>query len=110
MQRAASVAWVFSCAGAGETRPRTKARMGRPCLPIGDLISGNCPAPPCTDIAPAIAENAASAMEVSSPAGSQKSHPLPDQIAADQYLASKSAARRGRSGLRVMCREGNTSG
>jgi hypothetical protein len=90
--------------------------MGRPCLPIGDLIDGCLPPLPASggscapDLAPAIAENASGAMEVSSPAGSQKSHPLPDQIAADQYLASKSAARRGSSGLRVMRREGNTSG
>jgi hypothetical protein len=90
--------------------------MGRPCLPIGDLIDGCLPPLPASggtcaaDLAPAIAENAAGALEVSSPAGSQKSHSLVSQIRADQYLASKAAAKSGRSGLRIMRREGNTSG
>jgi hypothetical protein len=62
------------------------------------------------DLSHAIAENATSAQNVSSPAGSQSSHSLESQIAADRYLASKRAARRGRSGLRIIRREGNTSG
>jgi hypothetical protein len=95
--------------------------MSRPSRPIGELM--DCPAPGSPvghhrrhdaddgqDLAAAIAENAASAEMVQSAAGSQKSHPLPDQIAADQYLASKRAAQRGRPGIRIMRREGNPSG
>jgi hypothetical protein len=62
------------------------------------------------DLGQAIAENAMSAESVQSAAGSQKSHPLESQIAADQYLASKRAAKRGLPGIRVMRREGNPSG
>ena len=62
------------------------------------------------DLADAIAQNAASAESVQSAAGSVKSQPIESQIAADQYLASKAAARKGRSGLRIMRREGNASG
>src|SRR5207248_1582235 len=40
------------------------------------------------DLADAIAENAASAQSVTSQAGSQSSHSLESQIAADRYLAS----------------------
>ncbi len=58
----------------------------------------------------AIEENAASAQSVSSAAGSVSAHSLADQIAADKYLASKKAARHGLSGLRILHREGNTSG
>jgi hypothetical protein len=62
------------------------------------------------DLSEAIAANAASAESVQSAAGSVKSHPLTEQIAADQYLASKRAAQRGRPGIRIMRREGNPSG
>jgi hypothetical protein len=62
------------------------------------------------DLGQAIAENAMSAESVQSAAGSQKSHPLTEQIAADRYLASKRAAQRGRPGIRIMQREGNASG
>jgi hypothetical protein len=62
------------------------------------------------DLSAAIAANAASAESVQSAAGSVKAHPLTDQIAADQYLASKRAAQRGRPGIRIFHREGNTSG
>ncbi len=62
------------------------------------------------DLGRAIAENAASAESVQSAAGTVKSHPLESQIKADQYLASKRAAQRGRSGLRILRREGNPSG
>ena len=62
------------------------------------------------DLSDAIAANAASAESVQSAAGSVKAHPLTDQIAADQYLASKRAAQRGRPGIRIMRREGNASG
>lgn len=62
------------------------------------------------DLSNAIADNAASAASVSSAAGSQSSHSLESQIAADRYLASKRAAKAGIPGLRIFRREGNTSG
>lgn len=63
-----------------------------------------------TDLTRAIVENASSAESVTSAAGSMKGHDLDKQINTDRYLASKRAARRGLSGLRIMRREGNTSG
>lgn len=62
------------------------------------------------DLTEAIVENATSAASVSSREGSQSSHSLQDQIGADRYLASKRAARRGRSGLRILPLRGGPSG
>lgn len=41
-----------------------------------------------------IRESAKSPAKASGDSGSMEQHPLPDQIAADRYLASKAAARR----------------
>ena len=50
------------------------------------------------DLSQAIAQNAAGAQSVSSPAGSLAAHSIADQILADQYLATK-AAMKSRGGL-----------
>lgn len=63
-----------------------------------------------TKLTNAIEDNATSAQSVSSSAGSMTSQSIESQISADRYLASKRAARSGLSGLRIMQREGNTSG
>ncbi len=47
------------------------------------------------DLEEAIRDNAAGPAKASGDSGSVEQHPLPDQIAADRYLASKQAARRG---------------
>jgi len=47
----------------------------------------------------AIRENAQGPAKASGDAGSMEQHKLPDQIAADKYLASKAAARSKRRGL-----------
>ena len=47
--------------------------------------------PLACDLSRAIAENAAGAQNVSSPAGSVSTHSIGDQILADQYLAAKAA-------------------
>ncbi|MCX7424568.1 MAG: hypothetical protein NTW96_02895 [Planctomycetia bacterium] len=46
------------------------------------------------DLAQTISENAQGPAKASGDSGSMEQHPLPDQIAADRYLASKAAARR----------------
>ncbi|GIX04618.1 MAG: hypothetical protein KatS3mg114_0487 [Planctomycetaceae bacterium] len=47
----------------------------------------------------AIRENAQGPAKAAGDAGSMEQHKLPDQIAADKYLASKAAARSKRRGL-----------
>ena len=47
-----------------------------------------------------IAENAKGPAKVAGDAGSVEQHPLPDQIEADRYLASKAAAKKPKRGLR----------
>jgi hypothetical protein len=47
-----------------------------------------------------IRENAEGPAKASGDAGSVEQHPLPDQIEADRYLASKEAAKQPRRGLR----------
>lgn len=46
------------------------------------------------DLNDAIEENAKGPAKASGDSGSVEQHPLPDQIAADRYLASKSATQR----------------
>lgn len=87
-----------------ETAPAEGCREAPPGTPSPSRLAQS------HDLSDAIAANAASAESVQSAAGSVKSHPLTDQIAADQYLASKRAAKRGLPGIRVMRREGNPSG
>ena len=96
---------VVSYLGQSYTSTQTVPATNGRCRTDG----GNSPAQ-SQDLGQAIAENAMSAESVQSAAGSQKSHPLTEQIAADQYLASKRAAKRGWPGIRVMRREGNPSG
>lgn len=48
-----------------------------------------------TDLSTAIATNAAGPAKAAGDSGSMEQHPLPDQIAADRYLAAKNAATRG---------------
>lgn len=52
------------------------------------------------DLESAIEENAKGPAKASGDAGSVEQHPLPDQIAADKYLASKDAAKSPKRGLR----------
>ncbi|MBL0920917.1 MAG: hypothetical protein IBJ10_02175 [Phycisphaerales bacterium] len=52
------------------------------------------------DLSEQIAENAAAPRRAQGDAGSVESHSLPDQIAADRYLASKAASKRADRGLR----------
>ncbi len=47
------------------------------------------------DISDNLEDNAAAPKRASGDTGSAEQHSLPDQIAADEYLASKKAARRG---------------
>jgi hypothetical protein len=47
-----------------------------------------------------IRQNAQGPAKAASDAGSVEQHPLPDQIEADRYLASKEAARDKKRGLR----------
>lgn len=51
------------------------------------------------DLKQAITENAQGPAKASGDAGSVEQHKLPDQIAADRYLASKEAAKSRRRGL-----------
>ena len=51
------------------------------------------------DLASAIRENAEGPRSASGDSGSMQQHPLPDQIAADKYLASKGAMARKGLGL-----------
>ena len=53
-----------------------------------------------TDLSDAIKENAQGPARAAGDEGSFASHPLPDQIAADQYLAGKTAVTRKHRGLR----------
>jgi len=52
------------------------------------------------DLKDAIRENAEGPAKAAGDAGSMEQHKLPDQIAADKYLASKEAAKSKRRGLR----------
>lgn len=52
------------------------------------------------DLEQPIRDNAAGPAKASGDSGSMEQHPLPDQIAADRYLASKQAAKSKRLGLR----------
>jgi len=52
------------------------------------------------DFKNSILDNAKSPAKVSSDAGSVEQHPLADQIAADKYLASKTASRRKGLGIK----------
>ena len=52
------------------------------------------------DLTQSIQDNAQQPAKASGDAGSVEQHPLPDQIAADRYLASKQAVRSKRLGLR----------
>jgi hypothetical protein len=56
--------------------------------------------PDPTPLDETIAENAAGPKKAQGDAGSVEQHSLQDQIAADRYLASKEAAKRGR-GIRI---------
>lgn len=46
------------------------------------------------DLENSILENAAAPAKASGDSGSMEQHPLPDQIAADRYLASKAATKK----------------
>lgn len=60
------------------------------------------PTPTDADIDAALRENAASGVaKATTDVGSVEAHPLPDQIAADRYLRSKTAASSPRRGLRL---------
>ena len=52
------------------------------------------------DLTQSIHANAQQPAKAAGDAGSVEQHPLPDQIAADRYLASKQAVRSKRLGLR----------
>lgn len=52
------------------------------------------------DLKDAIRENAKGPAKAAGDSGSMEQHKLPDQIAADKYLASKEAARSKSRGLR----------
>jgi len=52
------------------------------------------------DLEQSIQENAQQPAKATGDSGSVEQHPLPDQIAADRYLASKQAVRSKRLGLR----------
>ena len=52
------------------------------------------------DLTQSIQDNAQQPAKAAGDAGSVEQHPLPDQIAADRYLASKQAVRSKRLGLR----------
>ena len=53
------------------------------------------------DLDVTIEQNAKGPAKVSGDSGSVEQHPLPDQIAADRYLASKDASKRPDRGLRM---------
>lgn len=55
---------------------------------------------PDNDITDAIRENASGPAKASGDQGSFEQHSIPDQIAADRYLAAKAAARKAHRGLR----------
>ncbi|MBM3983653.1 MAG: hypothetical protein FJ304_25955 [Planctomycetes bacterium] len=52
------------------------------------------------DLDETIEQNAKGPAKASGDAGSVEQHPLPDQIEADRYLASKEAAKQPQRGLR----------
>lgn len=52
------------------------------------------------DLQQTIRENAAGPKRAQGDSGSVEQHPLPEQIEADRYLASKEAVKKGRRGLR----------
>jgi hypothetical protein len=52
------------------------------------------------DLESTIRQNAQGPAKAAGDAGSVEQHPLPDQIAADRYLASKEAAKDKKRGLR----------
>ncbi len=52
------------------------------------------------DLDQTIRDNAAGPAKVTGDAGSVEQHPLPEQIEADRYLASKQAAKSKRRGLK----------
>ena len=52
------------------------------------------------DLDATIKENAAGPAKASGDSGSMEQHKLPDQIAADKYLASKAAMRKRNFGMR----------
>jgi hypothetical protein len=52
------------------------------------------------DLDETIEQNAKGPAKASGDAGSVEQHPLPDQIEADRYLASKDAAQKPQRGLR----------
>lgn len=54
-----------------------------------------------TDLAGDIQKNAQSASEISISGRNRKAQPLPDQIAADQYLANKAAQKSRRFPVRL---------
>jgi hypothetical protein len=51
------------------------------------------------DVSDAISQNAQGPARAQGDAGSVEQHPLPDQIAADKYLASKAATKTRKRGL-----------
>jgi hypothetical protein len=53
------------------------------------------------EIKDAILENAQGPKKVQGDAGSFENHPIPDQIAADKYLAAKDAVATPKRGLRI---------
>ena len=54
-----------------------------------------------SDLDDTIEQNAKGPAKASGDAGSVEQHPLPDQIEADRYLASKEAAKQKQRGLRL---------
>lgn len=56
---------------------------------------------PSANLEQAIADNAAGPKRAQGDSGSVEQHPLPDQVAADRYLASKEAAKRADRGIRI---------
>ena len=60
------------------------------------------PDPQPTTLEQAIRENASGPAKAQGDSGSVEQHPLPDQIEADRYLASKQAAAKPGLGLRLV--------
>lgn len=52
------------------------------------------------DLEQTIRENAQGPAKATGDSGSVEQHPLPEQIEADRYLATKEAVKKGRRGLR----------
>ena len=53
------------------------------------------------DLEKTITDNAQGPARASDDSGSMEQHPLPDQIAADRYLASKAASRKKGLGIKL---------